>query len=84
MLNNDSNHRKKSAFPPNVTLYDEKKVQFGCGYLETAQEMARTENLCPLSAPHQQLLSDVRTASAFVVHYYVLIHAAPQSQSFTP
>jgi len=27
---NDSKHRKKSAFPPHVTLYDEIKVQFGC------------------------------------------------------
>jgi len=47
-------------------------------------EMTRTENLCPLSAPHQQLLSTVRTASAFVVDYSVRVRAAPQSQSFTP
>jgi len=43
-------------------------------------EMAQTENLCPLSAPHQQFLPAVCTA--FVVHYPV--RAAPQSQSFTP
>jgi len=47
-------------------------------------EMAWTENLCPLSALHQQLLSAVRTASAFGVHYSVRVRAAPQSQSFTP
>jgi len=35
MQHNDSNHRKKSAFPPQVTLYQETKVQFGCGDLET-------------------------------------------------
>jgi len=35
MQHNDSNHRKKSAFPPQVTLYEETKVQFGCGDLET-------------------------------------------------
>jgi len=29
---------KKSAFPPQATLYDETKVQFGSGYLETAPE----------------------------------------------
>jgi len=39
MLNNDSNHGKKSAFPPQVTLYDETKVQFGCGYFETSPEV---------------------------------------------
>jgi len=31
MLHDDSNHRKKTAFPPRVTLYDETKLQFGCG-----------------------------------------------------
>jgi len=41
-------------------------------------EMAQTENLCPPSALHQQLLSAVRTA--FVVHYPVRIRATPQSQ----
>jgi len=35
MQHSDSTHRK-SAFPPQVTLYDETKVQFGCGGLETA------------------------------------------------
>jgi len=39
MQHNDSNHRMKSALPPRVTLYDETKVQFGCGYLETAPEV---------------------------------------------
>jgi len=28
-----------SAFPPHVTLYDETKVHFGCGYLDTAPEV---------------------------------------------
>jgi len=36
MSHNDSNHPKKSAFPPYVTLYDKTKVQFGCSYLETS------------------------------------------------
>jgi len=45
--------------------------------------MARTENLCLLSASHQLLLSTVLTASAFFVHYPVHVHAAPQSQSFS-
>ena len=35
---NDSNHRKKSGFPPHITLYDETKAQFGCGYLETSPD----------------------------------------------
>ena len=35
------------------------------------------KNLCPWSAQHQQLLSVVRTTSAFVVHYSVRVHAAP-------
>ena len=39
MQHNDSNHRMKSSLPPRVTLYDETKVQFGCGYLETAPEV---------------------------------------------
>jgi len=38
-------------------------------------EMAQTENLCLLSAPHQERLSAVRTASAFVVHYSVRVCA---------
>jgi len=45
--------------------------------------MARTENLCPLTAPHQQLLSVVRTATAFVVLFPVLVRTAPQTQIFT-
>ena len=36
MQPNDCHHQKKSAIPPYVTLYDETKVQFGCGYLETS------------------------------------------------
>jgi len=47
-------------------------------------EMAQTENLCPLSAPHQQLLSVVRTATAFVVVFTVRVRTASQTQSFTP
>jgi len=44
MSQNDSNHLKKSAFPPHVTLYDETivtiiNVQFDCGYLETSLEI---------------------------------------------
>ena len=37
--NLDSNHRKNYAFPPNVTVYNETKVQFGCGHLHTAPEV---------------------------------------------
>jgi len=43
MQRKNSSHRRKSAFPPYVTLYDETKSQFGCGYLQTAQEI--TESL---------------------------------------
>jgi len=39
MSHNESNHRNKSAFPSQVTLYDETKVQFGRGDLETAPEV---------------------------------------------
>ena len=35
---NDSSHLKKSAFPPHVTLYDETKVQVGCGDLDQHQK----------------------------------------------
>ena len=38
MQRKNSSHRWKSAFPPYVTLYDETKSQFGCGYLQIAQE----------------------------------------------
>jgi len=34
-----SDHRKNNEFPPHVTLYDETKVQVGCGDLETAPEV---------------------------------------------
>jgi len=34
-----SNHRKKRAYPPYVIVYDETKMQFGCGYLETSPEI---------------------------------------------
>jgi len=44
MSHNDSKHRKKCAFPPHVTFYDETKVQFGCGYLEARDE--RTVIFC--------------------------------------
>jgi len=37
MERKNSSHQRKSAFPPYVTLYDETKWQFGCGYLQTAQ-----------------------------------------------
>jgi len=33
-----SNYRKKSGFPPHVTLHDATKVRFGCGDLETSPE----------------------------------------------
>jgi len=46
--------------------------------------MARTENLCLLPTPHQQLLSTIRTTSAFDVHCPARVRAAPQSQSFIP
>jgi len=39
MQHNDSSYRKKSAFPPHITLYDETKLQFGCRDLETVPEV---------------------------------------------
>jgi len=39
MQHSDCNHRKKSGFPPHVTLYDETKVQFGCSDFEAAPEV---------------------------------------------
>jgi len=35
MQHNDSNYRKKSAFPPYVTLHDETKVTVHLGFLYT-------------------------------------------------
>jgi len=49
-----------------------------------ADRKSHFQNVCPLSALHQQLLSAVRTATAFVVHFPVHIRTAPQTQSFTP
>jgi len=36
---NNSNHWYKNSFTPHFILYDETKVQFGCGFLETALEI---------------------------------------------